>query len=89
MGTLGDVFKDMHFGKYGDKVDKCPHPGCPIPKREPMPTARCDCPNMLYIPPGEHRHHTCPLHGEVVMHGQHIRMGSAGEEGLHDTMGCH
>lgn len=33
----------------------------------------CNWPNMLFIPPGQHIHHTCPVRGEVVLYGNNVR----------------
>lgn len=36
------------------------------------PHSICTCPTMIVIPPGQHIHHTCPLHGHVKVCGQYI-----------------
>jgi hypothetical protein len=32
----------------------------------------CRCPNLMYIPPGQHIHVDCPRHGKFKMYGQQI-----------------
>jgi hypothetical protein len=52
----------------------CGHPGCqePEPSMFGRPAPICNCPNMIVIPAGQHLHHSCPLHGEVVIHSNGV-----------------
>jgi hypothetical protein len=53
----------------------CPHPGCPIPYRDPWRESQCvlNKPLGLYIPPGEHIHLECPVHPQGhVLYGSPI-----------------
>ena len=45
----------------------CPH--CPPGTQWPtgQPAAICTCPTHIYIPPGQHIHVTCPVHGSIIM----------------------
>ena len=55
-------------------TDKCPI--CPPDKKEAwgpkVPPAACVCPTMIYIPPGQHIHVDCPVHGKQIMYGSNI-----------------
>lgn len=62
-------FKDwLDVRKTGIGDSGCKKPGCPVPNY-PKPDYRCICnkPLMLYIPPGEHVHIECPVHGDRII----------------------
>ena len=58
-----------------DRVPNIFYNGCEVRMHTdnpaPMPSPRCTCsgPMLLYIPPGQHVHITCPMHGDTVLHG--------------------
>lgn len=51
------------------KQKKCPDCGKDWKKDIPSPACICNKPLMLYVPPGEHVHLNCPVHGDFVVSG--------------------
>lgn len=47
----------------------CPECGEPW---QTAPVGRCTCPTHIYIPPGQHIHVDCDLHGRVRLNGPNI-----------------
>lgn len=50
--------------------------GCVCPEcgegMTPSPPKRCTCPTMIYIPPGQHIHVDCELHGRTRLQGPSV-----------------
>lgn len=50
--------------------------GCPCPEcgedMTPSSPKRCTCPTMIYIPPGQHIHVDCDLHGRIKLYGPSV-----------------
>lgn len=67
-------FENPWDDNYGhDCGGHCPECGEPW---QTAPSQRCICrePMMICIPPGQHIHIHCPVHGDVKIYGPRIRM---------------
>lgn len=46
---------------------------CHVEPQRPFPgSCTCQGPMGICIPPGEHIHLSCPVHGDTVLHGNEI-----------------
>ena len=71
--------RNRRFGIGHDERDGgCGKPGCPIPKRTPdaMEVCSLNQPLHIYIPPGQHLHIDCPIHGSHIVYGPNITYGN-------------
>lgn len=65
----GFTFKAETWTGTSQAACTCPECGEDM---TPRPPKRCTCPNMIYIPPGQHIHVDCELHGRTKLYGSQV-----------------
>jgi hypothetical protein len=60
------------MNKYDGEVHGESCPECGKKDIVPVNPLLCQCPTMIVVPPGKHIHVSCPVHGQVVIHGNAV-----------------